>query len=114
MGKLLLQSLHKLGPVEKGGGSVGGMRGNMFGFQQPRYYSTKSPMHTCDIKSSLFPMIAHRMPCLRSYTSKASRSSWLQLRPMGETLSMPLRNSMNVPRLSGSSMSEGEGGPSLR
>lgn len=32
-----------------------------------------------------------------SYFSNSSLSSWLQLRPIGETLIIPLRNSMNVP-----------------
>lgn len=56
----------------------------------------------------------HLMPCCRSYCSNASRSSWLQLRPMGLTLSMPLRNSMNVPRFTGMSISAGGKGASSR
>ena len=43
--------------------------------------------------------------CSRSNFSKSLRSSRLQLRPMGETLSMPWRNSMNVPRFTGMSRS---------
>lgn len=47
----------------------------------------------------------HRMPVARSCFSNSSRSCWLQLRPMGDTLIMPLRNSIKVPRLTGMSMS---------
>ena len=43
--------------------------------------------------------------CSRSNFSKSLRSSRLQLRPMGDTLSMPWRNSMNVPRFTGMSRS---------
>ena len=50
----------------------------------------------------------HRMPVARSCFSNSSRSSWLQLRPMGLTFSMPLRNSMKVPRLTGMSISGGQ------
>ena len=32
-----------------------------------------------------------------SYFSNSSLSSWLQFRPIGDTFSMPLRNSINVP-----------------
>jgi hypothetical protein len=32
-----------------------------------------------------------------SYFSNSSLSSWLQFLPIGDTLSMPLRNSINVP-----------------
>jgi hypothetical protein len=35
--------------------------------------------------------------CVLSCSKKTSRSAWLQFRPIGEILSMPLRNSMNVP-----------------
>jgi hypothetical protein len=41
---------------------------------------------------------AHLTPVLRSNFSNSSRSSWLQFLPMGDTLSMPLRNSTKVPR----------------
>jgi hypothetical protein len=41
-------------------------------------------------------------------TSKALRSSVLQLRPIGEMLSMPVRYSMKVPRLIGMSRSGGK------
>ena len=40
-----------------------------------------------------------------SNCSNASRSDWLHARPMGEQLIMPLRNSINVPRLTGSLIS---------
>ena len=55
--------------------------------------------------SSAPPHFPHLMPVARSYFSNSSRSVWLQLRPMGEMLIMPLRNSMKVPRLTGMSMS---------
>lgn len=32
-----------------------------------------------------------------SYLSNSSLSSWLQFRPIGDTLIIPLRNSINVP-----------------
>nr|APU87392.1 phosphomannomutase [Cyamopsis tetragonoloba] len=40
-----------------------------------------------------------------SYFSNSYLSSWLQFHPIGETFSIPLRNSINVPLLIGISRS---------
>lgn len=53
--KLILQSLHKLGPVERAAAGLGGMRGMLFVCHQAGLYSTRSPMHACNIKLSPFP-----------------------------------------------------------
>ena len=59
----------------------------------------------CANFSRMMPTIVSRTLASLSYSSKASRSSWLQLRPIGDMLSMPERNSTKVPRFTGMSRS---------
>lgn len=60
--------------------------------KKKHFVNKKPPPSYCCTKASLFLLVL-----TLSYNSNASRSSWLQLRPTGEMLSMPVRNSMKVP-----------------
>lgn len=64
----------------------------------------KHGQHSLLLHQHSLPPTYLTLACL-SYRSNSSRSSWLQLRPMGDTFIMPLRNSIKVPRLMGMSRS---------
>lgn len=65
-------------------------------FQDACYPNTINLLPQTRIDSSIFCFKGSEVYTL-SYFSNSSRSSWLQFRPIGDTLSIPLRNSIKVP-----------------
>ncbi len=119
MGKLLAQRLHKpLAAIQNRGkagrfeatataGVVTGMWvWLIFAHSSLSYSPQTMPWVSWRVAAFGFKTSnIYRMPVARSCFSNSSRSDWLQLRPMGLTFSIPLRNSMKVPRLTGMSIS---------
>lgn len=65
-------------------------------FRMHVYPNTINLLPQTRIDSSIFCFEGSEVYTL-SYFSNSSRSSWLQFRPIGDTLSIPLRNSIKVP-----------------